>query len=221
MSEPVPSQPARHSLIDDAQGLFTGGFMAAFGIAILTQLGFVTGQTAGLAVLISYATGWQFGLVFFAVNLPFYWFGYKRLGLAFTIKSFIAVGLLSVLTLFMPGWVRFESLNPIVGAILYGMITGWALLALFRHGASLGGIGILALYLQDRTGFPRRLHPADLRHHAVLSGANAARTDDRRPVGARLRGAEHGARHQPQARPLRRDLMRRRGEIAPRPKLFG
>ena len=153
MSEPVPSQPARHSLIDDAQGLFTGGFMAAFGITILTQLGFVTGQTAGLAVLISYATGWQFGLVFFAVNLPFYWFGYKRLGLAFTIKSFIAVGLLSVLTLFMPGWVRFESLDPIVGAILYGMITGWALLALFRHGASLGGIGILALYLQDRTGF--------------------------------------------------------------------
>ena len=74
MSEPVPSQPARHSLIDDAQGLFTGGFMAAFGITILTQLGFVTGQTAGLAVLISYATGWQFGLVFFAVNLPFYWF---------------------------------------------------------------------------------------------------------------------------------------------------
>jgi hypothetical protein len=27
------------------------------------------------------------------------------------------------------------------------------LLALFRHGASLGGIGIVALYLQDKTGF--------------------------------------------------------------------
>jgi uncharacterized membrane-anchored protein YitT (DUF2179 family) len=33
-------------------------------------------------------------------------------------------------------------------------ITGLsALLALFRHGASLGGVGIMALYLQDRTGF--------------------------------------------------------------------
>ena len=153
MSEPVPSNPAKHSKLDDAQGLLTGSFMAAVGIAILTQLGFVTGQTAGLAILISYATGWGFGPVFFAVNLPFYWFGYKRLGLMFTLKSFIAVGLLSLLAMFMPGWIRFETLDPFIGAAFYGVVTGWALLALFRHGASLGGIGILALYLQDKTGF--------------------------------------------------------------------
>ena len=33
------------------------------------------------------------------------------------------------------------------------MVTGAGLLALFRHGASLGGIGILALFLQDRLGW--------------------------------------------------------------------
>lgn len=153
MAEPVPQNPTKHGALDDAQGLAFGSFMAAVGLTLLTHLGFVTGQTAGLAVLISYATGWGFGPVFFAINLPFYWFGYKRLGLAFTIKSFVAVGLLSVLTQFLPGWIRFESVNPIVGAVLFGAITGSALLALFRHGASLGGIGILALYLQDRTGF--------------------------------------------------------------------
>lgn len=153
MSETAAPSPARHTLIEDAQGVAFGTLMAALGITILTHLGLVTGQTAGLAILISYATGWSFGLVFFAVNLPFYWFGYKRLGLAFTIKSFIAVGLLSGLMLLMPQWVRFESLDPVVGAILFGAITGIALLALFRHGASLGGVGILALYLQDLTGF--------------------------------------------------------------------
>jgi uncharacterized membrane-anchored protein YitT (DUF2179 family) len=153
MSETAAARPIRHTLLEDAQGIAYGTLMASFGITILTHLGLVTGQTAGLAVLISYATGWSFGPVFFVVNLPFYWFGYKRLGLAFTIKSFIAVGLLSVLSLFLPGWVHFDSVNPVVGAILFGAITGSALLALFRHGASLGGIGILALYLQDRTGF--------------------------------------------------------------------
>lgn len=142
-----------HSTFDDAQGIAFGAVMASFGIAILTHLGLITGQTAGLAVLLSYATGLPFGVVFFAVNLPFYWLGWKRMGPAFTVKTFAAVGLLSGLSLLMPGWVDFQRLDPLFGAILFGFVSGAALLALFRHGASLGGIGILALMIQDRTGF--------------------------------------------------------------------
>ncbi|MFC2967355.1 YitT family protein [Acidimangrovimonas pyrenivorans] len=152
LTEPA-EDPIRHSLADDAQGIAYGTGMASFGILILTHLGLVTGQTAGLAVLISYATGWGFGPVFFVVNLPFYWLGYRRIGPRFMVKTLISVALLSGLTMVMPRWVSFADLNPIVGALLFGAITGSALLALFRHGASLGGIGILALYLQDKTGF--------------------------------------------------------------------
>ncbi len=147
------TDPKSHSLIEDAQGLAFGATMAAFGIVILTHLGMITGQTAGLAVLVSYATGLPFGAVFFAVNIPFYWFGYRRMGMAFTIKTFLAVALLSALSALMPAWVDFSTLNPAFGAVLFGFVSGAALLAIFRHGASLGGIGILALYLQDRTGF--------------------------------------------------------------------
>ena len=147
------ADPNRHSIIEDAQGIAYGAGMAAFAITILTHLGLVTGQTAGLAVLISYATGWGFGPVFFAVNLPFYWLGYRRIGLRFVLKTFVAVGLMSALAMVFPHWARFDHLNPIVGAVLFGAISGSALLALFRHGASLGGVGIVALYLQDRTGF--------------------------------------------------------------------
>lgn len=143
----------RHSLIEDAQGIAYGATMAAFGIVILTHLGLVTGQTAGLAVLISYATGWSFGPVFFAINLPFYLLGYLRMGLAFTVKTFLAVGLLSALSLWLPGQVAFATLNPWLGAVLFGFVSGSALLALFRHGASLGGIGIVAILLQDRLGW--------------------------------------------------------------------
>ena len=143
----------RHSRIEDAQGLAYGSFMAAVGILLLTHLGFVTGQTAGLAILISYATGWGFAPVFFAVNLPFYWLGYRRLGLAFMVKSFIAVGLMSILVMLLPRGLEFGQVHPAVGAVLIGFLSGSALLALFRHGASLGGVGIVALYLQDATGF--------------------------------------------------------------------
>ena len=147
------TDPNRHSLIEDIQGIAFGSGMAAFGIVILTHLGLVTGQTAGLAVLISYATGWGFGAVFFAINIPFYWIGYKRMGWVFTLKTFIAVGLLSVLTSLMPDWISFDRLNPVFGAILFGSVSGVALIVLFRHGASLGGVGIVALILQEKTGF--------------------------------------------------------------------
>ena len=153
MSQHTPETPARHSLLDDAQGLVYGATMAAFAITILTHLGLVTGQTAGLAVLISYATGWAFGPVFFAVNLPFYWIGYRRFGTAFVVKTFLAVAGLSVLAQVLPQYVSFASLHPALGAVLVGFISGSALLALFRHGASLGGVGIVALWLQDKTGF--------------------------------------------------------------------
>lgn len=146
-------KPKEHGLIDDAQGLAYGSFMAAVGVLLLTHLGFVTGQTAGLAILISYATGWGFAPVFFAVNLPFYWLGYKRLGLAFMLKSFTAVAMMSILVVLLPQGLQFGYVHPGVGAVLVGFLTGSALLALFRHGASLGGIGIVALYLQDATGF--------------------------------------------------------------------
>nr|WP_196222845.1 YitT family protein [Pseudooceanicola algae] len=127
--------------------------MAGFGIVILTELGLITGQTAGLAVLISYVTGWSFGLIFFVVNLPFYWLGYRRMGWRFTIKTFVAVALLSFLSNWLKTQISFDFLTPWTGAVIFGMVTGSALLALFRHGASLGGVGILALYLQEKTGF--------------------------------------------------------------------
>ena len=46
-----------------------------------------------------------------------------------------------------------RPLTPWLGAVLFGFLSGSALLALFRHGASLGGIGIVALMLQDRLGW--------------------------------------------------------------------
>jgi uncharacterized membrane-anchored protein YitT (DUF2179 family) len=147
------TDPKRHSLIEDTQGIVYGASMAGFGLVILTHLGLVTGQTAGLAVLIAYMTGWGFGAVFFAVNLPFYVLGYLRMGLGFTVKTFAAVALVSALSLWLPGQISFATLNPWVGAVLFGFLSGSALLALFRHGASLGGIGIVALMLQDRLGW--------------------------------------------------------------------
>ena len=60
-----------HTPLEDAQGLFIGCFLSSVGLVFLTQLGFLTGQTAGIALLIAYPMGWSFGLVFSLINLPF------------------------------------------------------------------------------------------------------------------------------------------------------
>ena len=150
---PPKNRPRRHTLLEDAQGLVTGTGMAATGLVILTHLGLVTGQTAGLALLLSYATGYSFAFMFFLVNLPFYWLGYKRIGPRFVAKTVVAVALVSVFSIWFPTLISFETLNPFYGVALFGALTGAGLLAIFRHGASLGGVGILALYIQESTGF--------------------------------------------------------------------
>ncbi len=143
----------RHSLLEDAQGLFAGTALVALGLAFLQHLGLVTGQLAGLALLISIWTGAAFGPVFFVLNLPFYWLAVKRMGWGFTLRTFIAVALVTLFSMIQPQVLSFAMVDPLVGAILAGLASGAGMLAVFRHRASLGGVGIVALYLQDRTGF--------------------------------------------------------------------
>ncbi len=143
----------RHSPFEDAQGLAAGAALCAFGLVILTSAGLMTGQTAGLAVLIGYATGWPFAAVFFTINLPFYALAFARMGLRFTLKTFAAVAALSAFAALLPGFVSFDLLHPGAAAVLFGVVTGAGLLAIFRHGASLGGVGIVALMAQERLGW--------------------------------------------------------------------
>ena len=142
-----------HTPTEDAVALFAGVLLISVGVAFFTSAGLLTGGTAGLAFLLHYGTGIGFGKIFFVLNLPFYWLALRKLGRAFTIKTFIAVLLLSVLTELQSQFLQFAQLQPQYAAIAGGFITGTGFLMLFRHRCSLGGVGILALYLQDRHGW--------------------------------------------------------------------
>jgi uncharacterized membrane-anchored protein YitT (DUF2179 family) len=143
----------RHTAFEDAQALVTASLFVALGIAMFAHAGLLTGGTAGLAFLIHYATGLRFGAVFFVLNLPFYFLAVRSMGWRFTLKTFCAVALLSVLTELMPAVLRFERLDPLYAAVMAGFLVGAGLLMFFRHQASLGGINVLVLYLQDRYGW--------------------------------------------------------------------
>jgi uncharacterized membrane-anchored protein YitT (DUF2179 family) len=148
MAAPIP-----HTMLEDAQGLAFGTIMCAFAVLILTGAGLVTGQTAGAAVLISYVTGYSFGAVFFIINLPFYALAWVRLGPAFTVKTFLSVAMISAVSLVLGDLVTLNPAHPAVAAVLFGLVSGAGLLAIFRHRASLGGVGIIAYDLQERLGW--------------------------------------------------------------------
>ena len=147
------SSTDRHSVLEDMQGIVAGSMLAALGVTLLSAAHLLIGGTAGLGFLVRYSTGLSFGTVFFALNLPFYWLAYRRLGLAFTIKTFSAVALTSVLTEVLPPLIPIGGIHPFAAALFGGLLLGTGMLALFRHRASLGGFGILALYLQDKFGW--------------------------------------------------------------------
>ncbi|MEX8517457.1 MAG: YitT family protein [Leptothrix sp. (in: b-proteobacteria)] len=144
---------SRHSGFEDAQALLTGTLLISLAVLMYRHAGLLSGGTAGLAFLGHYASGWRFGTLFFLINLPFYWLAWRRMGAAFTLKTFVAVLLLSLQTEWLPQWLSFQTLQPLYAAVMGGMLMGTGFLILFRHRASLGGVGILALVLQEQRGW--------------------------------------------------------------------
>lgn len=150
---PNIASPSRHTIYEDIFAILIGTAMVGLGITLFSTARLITGSTAGLALLLQYATGVSFGVLFFAINLPFYLLAALRMGWPFTIKTIGSVVLVSVFTTLFPQWLRIETVEPLFAALLGGTMIGLGILSLFRHKASVGGINILSLYLQERFGW--------------------------------------------------------------------
>lgn len=152
MSVETAARPERHSAYEDAIAIVVGTMFMALGVVIYTKAVLLAGSTAGLALLLQYASGVGFWWLFFAINLPFYVLAVKKLGWAFTLRTFAAVTLVSIFTRLTSNLISFSHLDPLYAALMGGALSGTGLLILFRHRTGLGGINVLAIYLQDRFG---------------------------------------------------------------------
>jgi uncharacterized membrane-anchored protein YitT (DUF2179 family) len=144
----------KHSLGEDVFAIFTGTLFISFGLVLFKKAGLLTGGTSGIAFLAYYLAAVPFGLAFFVINLPFYILAMIRVGWRFTVKTFCAVALVSVMVETHGYFIEIGKLQPFYAAIVGGLMLGMGFIVLFRHQASLGGVNILALYLQDRYKIP-------------------------------------------------------------------
>lgn len=131
-------------------GVLTGTFLAALGLYLLQEAEAVTGGTAGLALLLTYATPLSFGWLFVLVNLPFFLLALWKKGWRFTLKTLVSVLIVSVFAEMNEFLLPIPDINPIYGIVAGNLLLGVALLIVFRHGSSLGGFNVLALIAQEQ-----------------------------------------------------------------------
>jgi uncharacterized membrane-anchored protein YitT (DUF2179 family) len=148
-----PRVGARHRALEDVQALVTGTLLAAMGLSLFKEAGLLAGGTAGLALLLGSATGWNLSLTFLLCNAPFYAFACLRMGFGFTSKTLAAVALAAVFLHFLPHAIRLAPVSLWAAAVLGGLLIGVGMLILFRHGATLGGFNVVAVYLQEKLGY--------------------------------------------------------------------
>jgi uncharacterized membrane-anchored protein YitT (DUF2179 family) len=145
-------QRTSHNLVEDLFALIVGTLFVGFGLFLLNARGLLIGGTAGLALALTHLSHFSFGQIFFVINMPFYGLAILRKGWMFTLKTFVCVTCTSLWTDNLPNLLELHDVDPFLAAALGGSLVGTGMLILFRHGGSLGGIGVLAIYVQDRFG---------------------------------------------------------------------
>ncbi|WP_416885962.1 YitT family protein [Marinospirillum sp.] len=129
--------------------IIEGCLLVALGVHLLQVSQLLISGTAGLGLVLIQVTNLSFGQLFFLLNLPFYILAWRTLGRAFTLRTFFSISLLSLLSELMARYVDL-AIHPILASVLGGLLVGFGLILLFRHQASLGGMNILAVYLERR-----------------------------------------------------------------------
>lgn len=198
--------PPHHTLADDLQAGATSVVLVSLGLALLGSAGLVTGGAPGIALLVSHATGLAPGVALFLVNLPFYALAWRTLGPRLTVRTLAAVTALSVSLEVVRHVLTLHADAP-YAALAGGILVGTGLLVMFRHGASYGGVSLLALFLRRRLGWP--VGRTQLGVDALIFLAACATLDARRvawsAAGAALVNAVLLWNHRPGRYPLARD----------------
>ena len=130
--------------------ILEGCFLAALGLFFLQSSSLLVGGTGGIAAISTKATSLSFGTWFFLINIPFFLIAFKQMGKSFTVKSIVGIFIVSALTDALGLLIDISTIPLWLAAFIGGGLIGIGLLILFRHNTSLGGVNILALYIERK-----------------------------------------------------------------------
>lgn len=135
--------------------------MVIFGSAVfslgfdlfLEPAGINCGGVSGVAMLIVYATESKFltiGILSAAINIPLFFFGFKKIGKYFFFSSLLGMAVTSICFDLFARLIPVPVIDPLLAGIFGGVMIGAGLGVVFLAGASTGGVDIVARLLKLR-----------------------------------------------------------------------
>ena len=109
------------------------------------------GGVIGIAMMLSYLTHMQLGLLIFLINLPFLLLAFNKFGVRFVLQTFYAVSVLSVFTNIIH-W-EIATKDPLLAPVFGGIILGTGVGLVLKNNASLDGTEIMSIRLSQKFSF--------------------------------------------------------------------
>ncbi len=140
-------------LLRKVLGLAVGASIYSAGLNLfLIPNHIIDGGVVGISLLAQALTGLPFTMLVVLLNLPFFYLGWRRLGLRLALSSFFAIVVLSLCSSY------FETLPPVttdpfLSTIFGGIIIGLGVGIVIKCGGSTDGTEILAIFLENRSSF--------------------------------------------------------------------
>ena len=134
-------------------GLTVGAMIYSAGLNLfLIPNHVIDGGVTGISLLVQELTGVPFSVLIILLNLPFFYVGYRRLGLPLAASSTYAIVVLSLCSSY------FETMNPatsdpFLSTIFGGIIIGIGVGIVIKSGGSTDGTEILAIWLDNKSAF--------------------------------------------------------------------
>ena len=138
-----------NDIIKDWTLIILGILSAGMGLkGFLLSSSFIDGGVTGISMLLSDIFGIPLALLIFFINIPFLILGLKQLGIAFALKSSLAIAGLSLCLAFMPfpDVTQDKLLTAVFGGLFIGAGIGLAM----KGGAVLDGTEIAAVLLSRK-----------------------------------------------------------------------
>lgn len=134
----------------DGLQMLLGVLSAGFGLkGFLIPNEFVDGGAMGISLLANHQTHLPLSFFIIAVNLPFLLLGMRQISVSFSIRSLLAIILLSLVVAFVPYPMVTDDklLVAIFGGFFLGLGIGFAI----RGGGVIDGTEVLAIYLNRKS----------------------------------------------------------------------
>lgn len=139
---------------------FSGVVNAVGIVLLLTPSNLFDSGFSGTSMFLSSVTGLPLALFLLILNLPFFIFGYRKLGAVFTVYSIYAILIYSLASYLIPLLVdprealglTGEGSDILLGAVFGGLISGVGSGFTIRFGGAIDGVEVLSVIFAKRLG---------------------------------------------------------------------